>query len=436
MGFLGRVVFGILIAAVLSVAAAGAALWLALDAAPQVPPPTQAALLDLARAVRLLGNIDPRLQGSDGPRELRLSPQELELLIGQAAQRTALPLAARVTLQAQLAQLQISLAVNSGLLPEALKAWIGHNAWLDQRWLNLDVGLRQTASLPQIERLRLGRLPLPAWVGEWALQRQLEQRLGAEQVLRARDMVQIVAFSADAIQVNYVWQSGQLRRMMAVLVPERDQQRLRLYLERLSTLKLKSIAGGRIPMVQLLPSVFGLAQQQTAAGADAVQENRAALLALAFASFPRELANVLPAAHTWRLPRPWPLTLAAREDFPLHYLISAALAVEAGGPFADAVGVFKEVLDARGSSGFSFNDIAADRAGTRLGLLARRDPQRLQATLASALTDTDLLPDIRDVPESLTTAEFTTRYGAIGSPAYQALLNDIEARLDKLPLYR
>ena len=263
MGFLGRVVFGILIAAVLSVAAVGAALWLALDAAPQVPPPTQAALLDLARAVRLLGNIDPRLQGSDGPRELRLSPQELELLIGQAAQRTALPLAARVTLQAPLAQLQISLAVNSGLLPEALKAWIGHNAWLDQRWLNLDVGLRQTASLPQIERLRLGRLPLPAWVGEWALQRQLEQRLGAEQVLRARDMVQIVAFSADAIQVNYVWQSGQLRRMMAVLVPERDQQRLRLYLERLSTLKLKSIAGGRIPMVQLLPSVFALAQQRT-----------------------------------------------------------------------------------------------------------------------------------------------------------------------------
>jgi hypothetical protein len=120
----------------------------------------------------------------------------------------------------------------------------------------------------------------------------------------------------------------------------------------------------------------------------------------------------------------------------LHYLISAALAAEAGGPFADAVGVFKEVLDARGASGFSFNDLAADRAGTRFGLLARRSPALVQARLAAELRDEDLLPDIRDLPESLRPAEFTARYGAIGSPAYQRLLADIEARLDRLPLYR
>ena len=47
-----------------------------------------------------------------------------------------------------------------------------------------------------------------------------------------------------------------------------------------------------------------------------------------------------------------------------------------------------------------------------------------------------LLPDIRDLPESLSPAAFTERYGAIGSPAYQRLLADIELRLDRLPLYR
>jgi uncharacterized protein YfiM (DUF2279 family) len=182
--------------------------------------------------------------------------------------------------------------------------------------------------------------------------------------------------------------------------------------------------------------VFELARQRSAAGADAAQENRTAILALAFAPFPQELVKVLPAARRWRLPPSWHLALAGRQDFPLHFLISAALAAEAGGPFADAVGVFKEVLDARGVSGFSFNDLAADRAGTRLGLLALRAPERLQATLAAGVTDADLLPDVSDVPESLTAAQFTERYGAIGSPAYQRLLADIEKRLDGLALYR
>ena len=36
----------------------------------------------------------------------------------------------------------------------------------------------------------------------------------------------------------------------------------------------------------------------------------------------------------------------------------------------------------------------------------------------------------------MSTAAFTERYGAIGSPAYQRLLADIELRLDRLPLHR
>ena len=65
--------------------------------------------------------------------------------------------------------------------------------------------------------------------------------------------------------------------------------------------------------------------------------------------------------------------LQARPAGPRHLLISAARAAEGGGPLSDAIGVYKEVSDSRGGSGFSFNDLAADRAGTRLGLRARRD---------------------------------------------------------------
>jgi uncharacterized protein YfiM (DUF2279 family) len=442
MRALRRLLGWALLLALVMLALAAAGLWLALETSPQVPRTAQASLLDLARAMRLAQVIDPRQQGGEGPREVSLSQRDLELLIDQGAQRTAVPVAGRVTLQARQARLQASLDLTELMrrnpaLSTSASAWRPvFQSLFQDRWLNVDLGLQETEALPGIARLRIGRLPLPGWVGEWLLRSQLEQHLGPEQQRMARDMVKTVRFAPDRLQLGYVWRPGSLKRMMAVLVPKPDQDRLRIYVERLAALKLKSVAGGRIPMGQLLQPALALAQQRTAAGGDAGLENRSAIVAVAFASFPRELVTVLPAARRWRLPKPWRLVLAGREDFPLHYLISAALAAEAGGPFADAVGVFKEVLDARGKSGFSFNDLAADRAGARLGLLARQRPATLQTRVAAGLGDADFLPDVRDVPESLTAADFNARYGAIGSPAYQRLLADIESRIDALPLYR
>ena len=127
-------------------------------------------------------------------------------------------------------------------------------------------------------------------------------------------------------------------------------------------------------------------------------------------------------------------TLRGRPDFPLHFLISAFVAAEGGGPLADAVGVYKELLDAQGGSGFSFNDIAADRAGTRLGLRLVRQARATQQRLAEPVTEDELMPSVTDLPEHLTQAEFKRRFGGMGAPAYLAMMASIEARLDRLPL--
>jgi hypothetical protein len=121
----------------------------------------------------------------------------------------------------------------------------------------------------------------------------------------------------------------------------------------------------------------------------------------------------------------------------LHVLVSAALAVTGGGPLADAIGLYKEVADSKGGSGFSFNDLAADRAGTRFGQQALRDPQGFQARLAAMrLDESDLLPAIADLPESMSAEEFARRFGGVGAPPYQRMLADIESRLDKLTLLK
>ena len=126
------------------------------------------------------------------------------------------------------------------------------------------------------------------------------------------------------------------------------------------------------------------------------------------------------------------MTLAGRPDLTQHFTISAVLAATAGSPLSDVVGLYKELDDARNGSGFSFNDLAADRAGTRLGAMAvgaAAGRDRLRLAVAAGLRESDLIPEVRDLPEFMPQAEFVRRFGGVGKPPYQAMLGRIEQRL-------
>ena len=163
------------------------------------------------------------------------------------------------------------------------------------------------------------------------------------------------------------------------------------------------------------------------------------IIVLAFYVNGKGLSALVPAARDWPQPSPRVVTLAGRTDFPQHFTISAALAATAGTPLSDAVGVYKEVDDSRGGSGFSFNDIAADRAGTRFGALAGvRDPDaaKLSGRIGGGLPQASFFPEVKDLPEFMAEPEFKRRYGGIGQPAYQKMVTEIERRIAALPLYR
>jgi hypothetical protein len=188
-------------------------------------------------------------------------------------------------------------------------------------------------------------------------------------------------------------------------------------------------------VAEFLPPLFALAAERSAAGGQAAAENRAALLTLTFYANQRPLGMLVPAAHLWPQPKPGVVTLRQRQDTALHFLVSAVIAAEDGTPLADAVGLWKELDDARrGGSGFSFNDLAADRAGTRFGERAVRDPLRLQQRIAAGIGDADLLPEVGDLPENLPEHEFIARFGGVGGAGYKRLLAIIESRLQAMPL--
>jgi hypothetical protein len=105
---------------------------------------------------------------------------------------------------------------------------------------------------------------------------------------------------------------------------------------------------------------------------------------------------------------------------------------------ADAVGLYKEVADSRGGSGFSFNDLAADRAGSKFGEYAadRANARALQEKLRAGISERDIMPPAADLPESMHEKEFKRRFGGVDAPEYKNMIGEIERRVAALPLYR
>jgi hypothetical protein len=414
--------------AALALAVAGLlALALAVQASPRWPASAEVSAADVAQARDFLRRNDPRRPAPGPLRTLVASEHQANLMLDQLVRRVASSApgaSAQLVLGAGSARLQASLPVPRSPVTA---------------WLNIAATLHETTGLPAIDSLRVGRLPVPAWLAERLLAHMAERLNAAPEGALALDMVRRVRLKPARLEVVYDWGDDGLQRLLGAVLPPSEQQRLTAYAQALAgaVQAHASAGGGGLSLARLLPPLFTLASQRSAGGdGDAVAENRAALLTLALQATGRRMSDLVPAIQAAPHPQRVTVTLAGRDDFPQHLLISAVLAMEGGGPLADAIGVYKETADLRDGSGFSFNDIAADRAGTRLGLLARRDPRALQERLAKGPREGDFMPDVADLPEFLTASDFAATYGGVDAPPYRRMLAEIERRLDALPLLR
>jgi len=395
--------------------------WLAMHDQALVVRDSAMTTTDVVRVRDLLSAADPRKHPQEGEvvRTFRADGHDLDLVVHDAARRL-LQGAGRVVLEDQAARVQLSFQVPRSPFGA---------------WLNVEARVQQTPGWPALERLQIGRLPVPVGLAHWLLVQGLAHYQLTEPVQTVRGMVQRVTLQPAEIVLDYVWRPDGLR---TVMLPPADQQRLRAYVDRLAPLVRP--ARHAVPLAGLLPPMFELARvRAAAAGGDeaaAAQENRTALIALALYATGQSPSRFVQEARGWAQPIPHPVLLRGREDFSMHFLVSAVLAAEGGGRLADAIGLYKEISDSRGGSGFSFNDIAADRAGTRFGQIAANDPKRLQAELSKGVTDEDFMPGVADLPEFLSEAEFKATYGGIGAPAYERMKADIERRVASRPLLR
>ncbi len=123
-------------------------------------------------------------------------------------------------------------------------------------------------------------------------------------------------------------------------------------------------------------------------------------------------------------------TMQGRRDLAKHFVVSGALTSLIGRRAAVAVGVGKEIRDARGRSGFSFADLTADMAGATFASALLQEEITLSG-IASDFSVADFLPDPEGLEEGIPWKELQERYGSAQDDRFHreqaALLKKIQA---------
>ena len=165
-----------------------------------------------------------------------------------------------------------------------------------------------------------------------------------------------------------------------------------------------------------------------------INDHQNAILALASFTKSDVLVHILPAPAGLNTPH-IDFTIKGRRDLASHFLVSAAFSLLSEVGKNEDIGHAKEILDSQGGgSGFSFKDIAADRAGIRFAQYLKQQPDEFP--LLQIDNESDFFPDVDDLQEGMSLNDFNLRYGDSNSVAYQSVITEIDNRIAQRPLFQ
>lgn len=301
-------------------------------------------------------------------------------------------------------------------------------------YLNIEATLVETEGIPQPRSVQAGSLVLPDLVTNMLMSQVIYWLRQTPRYRIGLDALRKIKISQNELNVVYHWEGGFTQEMRASIISEQERKQLLLYHSLLTKNSLLQGTETTVSLSEILPPLLNLASKRSETG-NALEENRAAILVVTFYTLGKSLKSITPDAATWPKPVKRVVTVSGRDDFAKHFMVSATIAAYADTTLSDVVGLYKEIEDSRTGSGFSFNDIAADRAGTKFGekAVASEDlAQQLQRRVASGLTDSDLMPHWSDLPEFMPEVEFKRRFGGVGAPAYKQMMQKIDQRVSIL----
>lgn len=308
------------------------------------------------------------------------------------------------------------------------------------QYLNISfrLGNDNGTELPGITKFKVGKLLLPAKFAAFVIDNIIRHSSLNEYFILATRPIKGVQIDQEKVAITYFSNRETLIQAQNFLTNRSNSSSFNIYQQKLAEVIAGHDPEWRLSLAELLQPIFELAYQRSTPD-NAIEENRIAIFTVNDYVNKKETRKFLAAPAS---PPPagqqYSAFLYKRIDLAQHFIGSAAITASVNGQVAQAVGEEKELSDAIGGSGFSFIDLAADKAGTRFGEMATSSPEsarRIQKAMSQVKNYTDFMPDPRDLPEKMSEADFKSRFGSIQSPAYQEISKLIDARIAAAPIY-
>jgi hypothetical protein len=400
-------------------------IFLGLESTPLVTLDRELKQEDIGRIKKIIQQNDPRRLKDGQVKKITIRQEELNLALDYALVSLDARMGARVALGVESAKIQMSMG-----LPGRLSG----------QYLNLATQLSFKGRSATIRRMKLGKLPVPVVLVNPAMAlgyHLFKSTAWFQTVGEVIDSIRVIEPGDRQVSLEFQWDRGVAKRFQnqardLILSPS-DRNRIRFYSREIARLS-RSFNKPALSLSAYFEPLFATALERSRAGEPPGPENRALVFSLALYAMnwsEKSLtgdpgAAVLPTAARRTL------TLMGRSDLTQHFLISAAIAAGTNSGLSSIVGVFKEMEDSRGGTGFSFADLAADRAGIAFARLAVENDELargLQVAMARVRRETEFMPPIDHLPEGIMELEFKHTYHDLNSREYALVEAEIARRI-------
>ena len=313
---------------------------------------------------------------------------------------------------------------------------------LSKQYINVSCWLFEEHSTGMfIDNCSIGNVTLSGWLVQKLSLGIVKLLMGEEAATTANQLITNSTFKEEAIvftaqKSKYLKNDfnksletiGDLARLYA-RSGDVSPEVVQLYISEIENVRSRELA-------DYIKALFNLAAQRSVNNT-AEEENAAVIWALAvkFGDYRfAKLIGVKPAKNSTGIP-----LLRGRQDLSQHFIYSAALQQLSDLEIGLQIGEAKELLDSiSGGSGYSFSDLAADKAGLAFASYVTGESdnaEQAQQLLVNIKNENVFFPFIHDLPEGFTGNNFKRVIQSIESDTCQKIETEIDLRLSKLSLY-
>ncbi|MCK5831821.1 MAG: hypothetical protein KAH20_16120 [Methylococcales bacterium] len=307
-----------------------------------------------------------------------------------------------------------------------------------RKYLNFNFKLTKQDGYPIINQLKIGKIGIADKFAGQILEKIIKHTPLKEYYILAAQHTKDINISRDRfLTVSYIPPSDiDLKNKLSL--NNRNFQSILLYQHQITIIIAQHNPKWRLSLAELFQPLFKQAYQRSTPET-ATSENRAVLIAISTYVNKSEIQTYIPFDISPSTQKQYPASLYKRPDMAKHFMASAVLAATGAETLATMLGQHKELDDAKHGSGFSFIDLAGDRAGLKFGKMAVTSPakaRKLQYIISNIKDYKSFMPEVRDLPENMNDIEFKNNFESISSEKYQDMLSKIDKRISSLFIYQ